>query len=450
MTRRPLARTTVLALVVLPALAAAACSGDDRSGPTTAPASSTPPPTSTVEVGALLDLSGPGATLGTATEQALRAAVTTAAGDGVRVELDVRDTGGDPAAAERELTALHDEAGLHVVIGPQTSAEAAQVLPYANANDILLVSPASTASTLAVGGDALYRMVPTDRVEGAATADLMTAEGPVTVVTASRDDPGNTGLAQAVGDAVVARGGSVVTGPVYPADASAPTAAPDAVARQIADAVADAAGEVEPVVYLAGFGEVAGILAAAADLTELQDTRFFGGDGSARSAAVIEDAAAAAFAAGDAAGFPSPLPALGDDAAEPPAALADAVPNADPLALGSVRRAAHRHQGARRGRGRCRGAGPALRLRHGRVRVPGCVRRGAARRRRRPLLHGVRLLERVCGVGLRRLDRDRDVDAAGRALRPRNGLLDGVHLRRLTGRRAGRAGSFGRQGRRQG
>ncbi len=335
MTRRPLARTTVLALVVLAALAGAACSGDDRSGPTTAPASSTPPPTSTVEVGALLDLSGPGATLGTATEQALRAAVTTAAGDGVRVELDVRDTGGDPAAAERELTALHDEAGLHVVIGPQTSAEAAQVLPYANANDILLVSPASTASTLAVDGDALYRMVPTDRVEGAATADLMTAEGPVTVVTASRDDPGNTGLAQAVGDAVVARGGSVVTGPVYPADASAPTAAPDAVARQIADAVADAAGEVEPVVYLAGFGEVAGILAAAADLTELQDTRFFGGDGSARSAAVTEDAAAAAFAAGDAAGFPSPLPALGDDAAEPPAALADAVPNADPLALGA-------------------------------------------------------------------------------------------------------------------
>ena len=65
MTRRPLARTTVLALVVLAALAGAACSGDDRSGPTTAPASSTPPPTSTVEVGALLDLSGPGATLGT-------------------------------------------------------------------------------------------------------------------------------------------------------------------------------------------------------------------------------------------------------------------------------------------------------------------------------------------------------------------------------------------------
>ncbi|MEX0767522.1 MAG: ABC transporter substrate-binding protein, partial [Microthrixaceae bacterium] len=149
--------------------------------------------TATVKVGALLDLTGEGKTLGLASQSVLKAGVQSAAEQGVKIELDVRDTGGDPETALKELTSLN-EAGVTSVIGPQTSSEAKNILPYADENGIILISQGSTASTLATPTDSLFRMVPTDKVEGVASGDLITNEGPVTLITAHREDAGNIGL----------------------------------------------------------------------------------------------------------------------------------------------------------------------------------------------------------------------------------------------------------------
>ena len=319
-----------LVLLATVGLVAASCGGDDSSSTTTTAAGGAA--TGAVTIGALLDLSGDGASLGQGSKAALEAAVTQAKAQGVDVTLDVRDTGGDPATALKEIQSLQ-EAGVTTVIGPQTSSEAKEVLSFADEQGMLVISQSSTASTLAIPGDALYRMIPTDQVEGVASGDLiMVNPGPRKVVIAHRDDSGNAGLATAVSATVTARGGTVVPGTiVYPAEGADYAA----VAQQIADAVAGADGEEEVVVYLAGFGEVADILAAASTLTGLADTAFYGGDGSAQSEALITDTTAAAFAAGPARGYPSPLPTIAGDAAPPSEALTAALPEPEPLAYGA-------------------------------------------------------------------------------------------------------------------
>ena len=147
------------AVLSLSLIGLAGCSKSDSSSSdsTTTPVAIT----TTVKVGALLDLTGDGKTLGLASQSVLEAGVESAAAEGVKIELDVRDTGGDPETALKELTSLN-EAGVTSVIGPQTSSEAKNILPYADANGMILISQGSTASTLAVPTDSLFRMVPTD------------------------------------------------------------------------------------------------------------------------------------------------------------------------------------------------------------------------------------------------------------------------------------------------
>jgi branched-chain amino acid transport system substrate-binding protein len=299
-------RTGVLAtsLLILFALFATACASDGNSD---AQAPTTPSSGATVKIGALLDLSGDGKTLGTASKAALEAAVAEEKRNGIDVALDIRDTGSDPDTAQKEIESLNAE-GVKIVIGPQTSSEAKQILAFANDNGMLVISQSSTSSALAIEGDALYRLVPTDQVEGKASADLIvTTNKGATIVTMHRDDAGNAGLATSVTTNAQVQGATVVAGPVYPATGQDFEPVVDALATAVRNAPGD-----DKVVYLAGFEEVADILGLARRTAGLESVPFFGGDGSAKSKAVLENTDAATFAAGGGAGFPSPLPTILD------------------------------------------------------------------------------------------------------------------------------------------
>jgi len=191
-----------------------------------------------------------------------------------------------------------------VVIGPQTSSEVRATIDQVNAAGALLVSHGSTASSLALPDDGVFRMVPDDKVEGAATADLVGELGQTTVVTVHRNDPGNNGLVSSVGAALPTSGGAAVEGPVYEPDTTDFTDTITALDAAVAQATTAAEGETA--VYLAGFEEVAELFAAAAATPALAEVPWYGGDGSARGQAIIDDEAAAAFAA-DVDGFASPL-----------------------------------------------------------------------------------------------------------------------------------------------
>ncbi|MBU6215273.1 MAG: ABC transporter substrate-binding protein, partial [Acidobacteria bacterium] len=124
-----------LVLLATVGLVAASCGGDDSSSTSTTAAGGDAK--GTVTIGALLDLTGDGASLGQGSKAALEAAVTQAGANGVEVTLDVRDTGGDPATALKEIQSLQ-EAGVTTVIGPQTSSEAKEVLSFADEQGMLV------------------------------------------------------------------------------------------------------------------------------------------------------------------------------------------------------------------------------------------------------------------------------------------------------------------------
>jgi branched-chain amino acid transport system substrate-binding protein len=264
--------------------------------------------TTVIRIGALLSLTGDGASLGTSSAAALDLAVRD-----INLELDtlrtpyhldsdIEDTRLTATIAAEKIQALHTR-GAQIIIGPQSSAEAAAVLPYANEHHIIVISQGSTASTLAIPNDHLFRLAPNDKLEGAAQAALMQADGIDTIVPMWRADAGNTGLHDSTKRSFEALGGTMLPGVSYdPATVNFTTqvAALGTAVRSVRNTRPTA----HIAVYLASFEEAVDIIRLARLDTDLASIRWYGGDGVTQSRALLADASVAAFAV--ATGFTAP------------------------------------------------------------------------------------------------------------------------------------------------
>jgi branched-chain amino acid transport system substrate-binding protein len=274
-------------------------------------------------VGALLSLTGPGRTLGQTSEAALQLAAddlnAQLSGDGspTRVSVRVEDTGLDPARALDRLRTLAGE-GVRIFIGPQSSSEVAELKPFADSAGVILLSQGSTASSLSIPDDNVFRLVPDDSHEGQAVVALLAGDGIQTVVPLWREDAGNQGLHDAVETQFQAQGGTVTAGDHYPPGTTDFSAQLQAIKSQIDDAVA-ASGTNAVAVYLAAFEESAAIFAQASEDPAFAQVRWYGGDGTVQSAAVVADPTSAAFTAATA--FRAPTYGLGDELLQQDAGL---------------------------------------------------------------------------------------------------------------------------------
>ena len=290
--------------VLVLALSVAAC-GDDS----TSPAGS-----DQLVVGALLSLTGPGRTLGQTSEAALHLAADdlnaqlSADDSPTRVSLRVQDTGLDPAQALDRLRTLVGE-GVRIFVGPQSSSEVAALKSFADSAGVIILSQGSTAGSLSVPDDNVFRLVPDDTHEGEAVVALLAADGIGTVVPLWREDAGNIGLHDAVATQFQAQGGTVTSGDHYPPGTTDFSARLAAIKTQITDAVTQN-GASAVAVYLAAFEESALIFAQASADPAFAQVRWYGGDGTVQSAAVVADPTAAEFAA--ATEFRAPTYGLGD------------------------------------------------------------------------------------------------------------------------------------------
>jgi branched-chain amino acid transport system substrate-binding protein len=253
-----------------------------------------------IVIGGLFSLEGDGATLGKASEAALELAARDLNLELAELRLPYRvrtmvyDTKLTPAGAVAGIQALH-AAGASIVVGPQSSAEAAAIREFVNERGILLISQASTAFSLAIPNDNLFRLAPNDRLEGAAMAALMRADGVDVMVPLWRADAGQTGLKDGAVQFFTAGGGVVAEGVSYaPAETNftASVAALGAAVR----AAKNAHPGKKVAVYLGAFEEGAAILDVArldADLL----LNWYSGDGLTQSQALLASPAIAAFAA---------------------------------------------------------------------------------------------------------------------------------------------------------
>jgi branched-chain amino acid transport system substrate-binding protein len=166
------------------------------------------------KIGVLASFTGPGSSLGKNTVAALEIAadqIKTMTKGRTRFRLLVRDTQLDPSKALDAIKDL-DSRGVNIVFGPQSSSEVAAIKPYADAHNILVISQGSTASSLAIPGDNIFRLCPNDTLEAEALVALLRHDGISAIVPLWRNDAGNNGLHDSVQIRFQALGGRVTPG----------------------------------------------------------------------------------------------------------------------------------------------------------------------------------------------------------------------------------------------
>ena len=124
------------------------------------------------------------------------------------------DTATDPAVALEKAALLH-AGGVRAVVGPASSANVESVKEYAGSNDMLILSCCSSSPGLAVPGDSVYRMVPSELYESEVLARLVKSHGIDVLIPVYRGDTWGEGVVGTVRDVFSELGGTVEEGIRY-------------------------------------------------------------------------------------------------------------------------------------------------------------------------------------------------------------------------------------------
>ena len=266
----------------------------------------------TILIGALLPLTGTLSSFGESAEASLNLAVDDVnnqlanSGSSSRVGLVIEDTKTDPNVAREKLMDLASK-GIRMVIGPATSANVAAVKEYADENGILIVSSSSTAPSLAIPNDNVFRFVPDDTHQAEALAKQMWDEGTRVVIPIWRTDVFGNNLQSLLKEKFEKLGGKVLEGVGYDPPVGNFAASLHrinfivweqelkALTSKVNDAVkqygADKVG-----VYIVAFDEIVPIMIQANRHQVLQSVRWYGSDGSVQHEGLIKNIEAAEFA----------------------------------------------------------------------------------------------------------------------------------------------------------
>lgn len=126
-------------------------------------------------VGVILPETGEAAVYGASIKSGVKLAFDQALASGKAPQglvVEYRDSGSDPTRAASEAQALYD-AGALAIIGGATSAEARAMIPIADHEQKVLISPSASAPGLARMSVYFFRMYPSDDLEGVKAADLL-------------------------------------------------------------------------------------------------------------------------------------------------------------------------------------------------------------------------------------------------------------------------------------
>jgi branched-chain amino acid transport system substrate-binding protein len=253
-----------------------------------------------IKVAALLSQTGGWSNLGITSKAALEVAVDKINHDfecrdiPFRFELTVFETQLDPIIAAQTVQNI-SASGYKFIIGPQSSAELALVKPLADSLGILVVSQGSTASSLAIANDMIFRYVPGDQIEGAALANSIKNAGKQALVTLARNDAGNLGLQSSVGNNFSNLGGIVNSVGTYETTTTDFTTILADVKSQIIGLNSTYTND-QIAVYLASFDEAVTLFNQASSDPILSGVNWYGGDGFVKNSALLQDPAAAQFA----------------------------------------------------------------------------------------------------------------------------------------------------------
>ncbi len=253
--------------------------------------------TGTNIVGALLPLTGDLADTGLAYQSALNQALSAITNtEGMRpIRLWVEDTGTDPLIAHDKMVAMRSN-GCHIILGPESSEECRMLKPYANSNDVLLISSSATATPLALPDDNLMRLTIDDTNQARRLAELLANDGISDIAILSRSDLYGEGFLTALIQEHTARGGTVFATNYCPRVTEFIQETMSNIATQVGARIAiKGANRVGVVTIL--FDEGVEVLQQSVSLPALYGVRWYGTDGMAQNRALATNALASAMAA---------------------------------------------------------------------------------------------------------------------------------------------------------
>lgn len=253
-----------------------------------------------IKIGGLLSLTGEWSSLGITSQEAMNIAISEInarmeqTASPYRFSTVIYDTKLDTSAAKAALRkAFQDD--IRFIIGPQSSVEVDAIRNFANTNGILVVSQGSTAGSLAIANDAIFRFCPGDAAEGDAMAQAIYASGRRSIITLTSDDAGNKGLQQAIGYAFTNRGGTVDALPPFPTNTTNFSSVLANLKNKILQR-SRSKGLENVGVYLASFDGVKDLFHQASLDPIFRSVRWYGGDAIALNTALLSDASACSFA----------------------------------------------------------------------------------------------------------------------------------------------------------
>lgn len=243
-----------------------------------------------VPVGALLPLTGELESKGNMHKAAIELAVEEIneylrqAGHRFRLDLTVYDSVSNPEEALR-LAEQMRQAGTNIII-VGSSAEVAALTDWSEQHGTIVFSFSSTAPSLALADDRIYRLIPNDYHISEALAALMEREGIRFVVPLYRNDHYGQELAGLVTDELARRGVATAEPVIYEPNTTNFQPVIDTLAGRLQQSNVDPQ---QTGIILVAFNEAVDILALAGEAGDLAAVRWFGGDSIALSPAIVKD-----------------------------------------------------------------------------------------------------------------------------------------------------------------
>ena len=171
-------------------------------------------PKGTVKIGHILPISGPLSPYAEGFRNGVRMAVDQLNGEGGvggwNFELIEEDTGTDAIKAAEAVRKLIDVDGVKVIVGAYASSCTMAAAPICEENKVVLVSPASTSPLVTDAGNYIFRVVPSDELQGIAMAQLALEKGYKTAGIIAINNQYGIGLEEVFKREFEKEGGSVV------------------------------------------------------------------------------------------------------------------------------------------------------------------------------------------------------------------------------------------------
>lgn len=193
-----------------------------------------------------------------------------------RLEILIEDTATSPDVALEKISGLN-AMGVNAIVGTYSSGELQNVMGFAESNDMILISYASGAESLAIEGDGVFRFVPSGPYESLAIAKYLNEIGVTTMVPIWRDDAWGEGIIQALKSEIADAGGVMDEGVRYdPGMTEFSTEV--AMLADLVGARVDEYGPDRVAVAALAFGEIAAIMKSASQHESLSNVLWYGTD----------------------------------------------------------------------------------------------------------------------------------------------------------------------------